>query len=65
MPGFVFLAKIKRSQPSAAPTPILVGAAEGCDLGNFEYTEDLTEENPWTGNPTSPSPLSSRTTAAS
>jgi hypothetical protein len=24
--------KTKRSQPSAAPTPIPVGAAEGCDL---------------------------------
>ncbi|WP_153043961.1 hypothetical protein [Pseudomonas thivervalensis] len=24
--------KIKGSQPSAAPTPISVGAAEGCDL---------------------------------
>jgi len=24
--------QVKRSQPSAAPAPILVGAAEGCDL---------------------------------
>jgi hypothetical protein len=29
---FSFLREIKRSQPSAAPTPAYVGAAEGCDL---------------------------------
>jgi hypothetical protein len=33
MAGFFSLVeKIKRSQPSAAPTGIQVGAAEGCDL---------------------------------
>ncbi|MFC6572144.1 hypothetical protein ACFQDJ_12335 [Pseudomonas brassicacearum] len=29
--------KIKRSQPSAAPTEIDVGAAEGCDLLIFGF----------------------------
>jgi AcrR family transcriptional regulator len=37
------LVTVKRSQPSAAPTPIAVGAAEGCDLLIFKNT--LTKEN--------------------
>jgi hypothetical protein len=39
---FVAQIKIKRSQPSAAPTEIGVGAAEGCDPGNIDGTKDLT-----------------------
>jgi hypothetical protein len=41
VPGFVLPVKIKRSQPSAAPTQIPVGAAEGCDLSNLDGTKDL------------------------